>query len=145
MIRIIEKSDREAYLALTEAFYKTPAVDHEIPEENRIRTFEYLMTRPSDAECVMIECDGECAGYALFAKTFSQEAGGVAVWFEEIYIKEEFRGKGLGHEVFEFAEKHFPEARRFRLEVEDENVGAVKLYKSLGFDYLPYKQMIKDK
>ncbi len=145
MIRQIEEKDRDIYLELTREFYTSAAVDHEIDEQNRIDTFNHLMTDTPYAECIIVECDGECAGYALFAKTFSQEAGGLAVWLEEVYIREPFRSRGLGGEIFDWTEKRFPNARRLRLEVEEDNTRAIELYKRRGFEFLPYMQMIKDR
>ena len=145
MIRQIEEKDRDVYLELTREFYTSSAVDHEIDEQNRIDTFNHLMTDTPYAECIIVECDGECAGYALFAKTFSQEAGGLTVWLEEVYIRESFRSRGLGNEIFDWTEKRFPDARRLRLEVEEDNVRAIELYKRRGFVPLPYMQMIKDR
>ena len=46
------------------------------------------------------------AGYGLIAKTFSQEAGGMVYWLEELYILEEYRSKGLGSEYFRYMEEH---------------------------------------
>ena len=83
-------------------------------------------------------------GYALLSKTFSQEVGGRVVWLEEIYLRENSRGKGLGKEFFAFFKQKYAAARRLRLEVEPDNARAEKLYRSLGFEELGYKQMVLD-
>ena len=144
MIRKINKSDKDIWLELTGEFYSSPAVDHSIPEEYRLTTFRELIKGSPYADAVIIECDGEIAGYALFAITFSQEAGGIAVWIEEAYIREAFRSRGLGREMFGYVEREYPFAARFRLEVEDDNTRAIELYTKLGYKNLPYSQMIKD-
>ena len=91
----------------------------------------------------VIESGGRPAGYALLALTFSNEAGGDVVWLDEIYIRPEFQGKGLGNEFFDFFEKEFASAARLRLEVEADNDGAVRLYERRGFRPLEYRQFIK--
>ncbi len=144
MIRLLNENDRELYLELTKEFYSSSAVEHEIAEENRINTFDHLMTDTPYAECVIIEYDGVPVGYALFAITFSQEAGGKTVWIEEAWIRQAYRSHGLGSELFDWAEEHFPDCRRFRLEVEEDNVRAISLYEKRGYTRLPYMQMIKD-
>lgn len=144
MIRKLNEADEALWIELTGEFYSSPAVDHSIPEEYRRTTFRELVKGSPYADAVIIECDGQIAGYALFAITFSQEAGGIAVWIEEVYIREEFRSRGLGHDVFEYVEREYPFAARFRLEVEDDNTRAIKLYSRLGYKNLPYSQMIKD-
>jgi ribosomal protein S18 acetylase RimI-like enzyme len=144
MIRDIKKEDRHLWLELTGEFYSSPAVDHSIPESYRNRTFDELLSHSPYAKGAIVELDGEAVGYVLLAITFSQEAGGKAVWIEEAYIREAFRSKGLGQEIFSWVEGEFPDAARFRLEVEDDNVRAIKLYEKLGYKPLPYGQMIKD-
>ena len=83
------------------------------------------------------------AGYAQIARTYSQEAGGPVVWIEELYVKPGYRGRGIGNAFFDLLEKTYPDAARFRLEVEEENEGAVRLYERRGYRFIPYRQMIK--
>ena len=66
------------------------------------------------------------------------------VWLEELYIRAEFRSRGLGSEFFRQVTEENRDARRFRLEVEPENVRAIALYRRLGYENLPYVQMIRD-
>ena len=57
-----------------------------------------------------------------------------------------FRSKGIGKKFFDFLKDEFKgKIRRIRLEVGDENDGAKRLYKNIGFEYLDYKQMVIDK
>ena len=145
MIRPIEKKDREIYLKMAEIFYNSDAVLSPVPKENFEKTFDLLLAENPYAEGYVFEADSIPCGYALLAKTWSQEAGGLTVWIEEIYVSPEKRGLGLGKEFFSFLEKKYKgTAKRFRLEVEDENEGAVRLYKKLGFEFFPYKQMKKE-
>lgn len=145
MIRPLSPSDREFYLAATEAFYGSDAVIAPIPKEYAERTFNLLTEGSPYAEGYVLEQDGKRAGYALLAKTWSQEAGGLTVWLEEFYVVPEARGRGLGKEFLLFLDaKYKGTARRFRLEVEKENEGAVRLYKAFGFEFFPYDQMKKE-
>ena len=143
MIRKIVEQDRTDYFRLTEEFYRSDAVWHDVPQEYRERTFEELMRSDRYVQAYMLEQDGQTAGYALTAKTYSQEAGGIVIWIDEIYISPEYRGKGLGKEFFVFAETLG--AARLRLEAEPDNERAIVLYRSLGYKELPYLQMIKEK
>ena len=72
-----------------------------------------------------------------------REVGGMVVWIEELYILPGHQGKGLGSAFFAWLEKNVP-AVRYRLEAEPENVRAMSLYKRLGYEVLPYVQMIKE-
>ena len=144
-IRPLTMCDKETYLRMAREFYATDAVLIHIGEEHFLSTFDELMRSDEYAICYIFELDGETVGYSLLAKTYSQEAGGLVLWIEEIYVSPEFRGRGIGKEFFAFLLENKPrDVKRLRLEVERENEGAVKLYRSFGFDFLGYDQMIID-
>ena len=142
-IRKLEESDRGEFLAMSREFYDSGAVLHSIGEECHLRAFEELMRSEVYLECCIIEYKGETAGYGLLNKSFSREAGGRVVWAEELYIRPEFQGRGLGSCFFSWLEKNVP-AARYRLEAEPGNAGAIRLYGRLGYKRLPYIQMVKD-
>lgn len=145
MVRKIKAEDKEIYIKMAHDFYRTSAVDHPVPDSYLEKTFEECMKSSTYAELFILEWEGEIAGYGLIAKTFSQEAGGMVYWLEELYILEAYRSKGLGSEYFRYMEEHKEEGvTRFRLEVEKENERAWKLYKRQGYDWLEYDEMIKD-
>ena len=96
-IRSIEAADREFFIDRCHAFYKTPACDHEIPQQNAERTFELLLHGTPYADCLIAEDEnGQPCAYCLLALTWSNEAGGLCVWLEEIMVDDEQRGKGIG-------------------------------------------------
>ena len=146
MIRKIEKDDKELFLRLTRAFYASPAVLHSVPDSYHTAVFEEMMRSDVYAEgYFLLADDGTVSGYALLAKTYSHEAGGLVVWIEEIYTAPEARGKGLGREFFAFLEKRYGGvARRLRLETEPENERAEALYRRLGFEALGYRPFYKE-
>ncbi len=59
-------------------------------------------------------------------------------------IDPEHRSKGLATEFFEWL-KSDKSIMRLRLEVEDHNKGAMRLYERMGFELLPYLQMVIDR
>ncbi|MBQ3075909.1 MAG: GNAT family N-acetyltransferase [Clostridia bacterium] len=146
MFRPIEEKDREIYLSMTRKFYDSDAVLSPVPTENFARTFDRLIQGSPFADAFIFEESGNAVGYALLARTWSQEAGGEVIWIEEIYLEPSARSKGYGSAFFRFLQEEYaPGAKRFRLEVEKENEGAVALYERLGFEFFPYDQMRKDR
>ena len=143
--RNISLCDREVYLKMASDFYASDAVLIHVGEDHFTRTFDELMRSSVYAECHIFELDSNVVGYSLRAKTFSQEAGGLTVWIDEIYVLPEYRGRGIGSAYLEhLISTRGNELRRLRLEVEEENEGAIRLYRSLGFTELGYGQMIID-
>ena len=72
----------------------------------------------------------------------SQEACGRVLWVDELYIRPQFRGLGLGTAFFKFLEG-CDGYDYIRLEVEKDNHKAMKLYTSLGFKDAEYTSLYK--
>ena len=140
MIRLMTREDKEAVIELMRVFYASPAVlsngSQEIFEndvENCVNDSPYL-------EGYIFEEAGVIQGYGMVAKSFSTEFGKPCMWIEDAYVKEEYRGKGIGSRFLRYVAKKYPEAL-LRLEVEEENERAIHTYKKCGFEVLPYMEM----
>ena len=144
MFRPLTPGDRELYYHYVDLFYHSDAVESPVPRENYDATFNELMRSSDYLRCYIFEQEGAPCGFALLSRTFSQEAGGVSVTIEEIYIDEAQRGKGLATAFFEYL-KAQEDIARLRIEVEDDNEGAKRLYERMGFQLLPYLQMVIDR
>lgn len=144
MFRRITEADRELYYHYVDLFYHTDAVNAPVPEQNYRVTFDEMMRSDTYLRGYLFEYEGTPCGFALLSRTFSQEAGGMSVTIEEIYIDPEFRSRGLATEFFEYL-KSKGDIMRLRLEVEDYNKGAMRLYERMGFELLPYLQMVIDR
>ncbi len=144
MIRRITEADRELYYKYADIFYNSDVVNAPVPKENYKITFDEFMRSDDYVWCYIFECDGVPCGFAMLSRTFSQEAGGISVTVEEIYIDPEYRNRGMGTQFFEFMKENIP-AARYRIEVEEDNEKAKRLYEKMGFEVLPYIQMVIDK
>lgn len=143
-IRKLAPTDRTTYLDFVRQFYHSEAVLHPVSESHFEATFEELMASDTYAECFFFEADNRPVGYALLAKTFSQEAGGLTLWIEELFVLPAYRSCGFGSQFFAFLEEAYPNAKRLRLEVEEDNTRARSLYERKGFAPLPYMQLMKE-
>ncbi len=144
MIREINESDKNEYIEMGENFYCSDAVSHKIPKENFESAFESAINNNPFIKLYILENEGIIAGYATIAVTFTTEGGGKTIWLDELYIKPEYRGKGLGRELIGFL-KSDGSIKRIRLEITPENEKAKKLYISEGFVSCEYKQLIYDR
>ena len=146
MIRKFTAKDRELYIRLADAFYHTAGVLKPIPRAYFERTFDEMMRSDVYAEGYLVVDDltGEPAGYGLLAKTFSQEAGGVVVWMEEGYIRPEYQRRGYGSALIAHMEHAHPEARRFRGEIEPDNIASKTMMGRMGYQPLGYDAYCKD-
>lgn len=143
-IRKLKKQDKELFLDFLNRFYHSEAVLHPTDRELHLNIFNEIIRSEAYLLCYVFELDGENAGYALLSKSFCPEVGGSIIWIEQLYINEEFRGKGIAGEFLSFIEKEFS-PDRIRLEVEEDNANAIRLYRKNGYRFLPYLQMVKDK
>ncbi len=83
------------------------------------------------------EWDGELAGYAIYYPFYSSFQG-PGLFLEDVYVREEFRGKGIGKALMaEVAATALREGLwALRWEVLDWNQPAIDFYKKLGATFL---------
>ena len=141
-IRLMNESDKYEVLQMMRVFYASDAVFTNGSDEIFTNDIDNCINDSPYLEGYIIENSKEIQGYAMLAKSFSTEFGKPCIWIEDIYIKEKYRGSGIGKVFFDYIFKKYTDCI-FRLEVEAENENAVKLYKKCGFDFLPYLEMKK--
>lgn len=138
--------DREAFAVMVKKFYAPPAVLHFPPEEVMMSCFDEACKNNGFVLGYMFEFDEEKAGYAIVSLKFETEVGGLAAWIEELFVEEKFRNAGIGKAFFAYLQNELSgKIKRLRLEVGEENDGAIRLYQKLGFEFLDYRQMVIDK
>lgn len=144
--REFNRTDRDVFFGMVKKFYAPPAVLHFPSDDVMLSAFDAAIDMPEYVKGYLMECGGKPAGYAMVSLKFETEVGGIAAWIEELFVEEEFRGCGIGSRFFEFlAEELKGKIKRIRLEVGEDNLDAIRLYKRLGFEFLDYRQMTIDK
>ena len=144
--RDLTPEDRDLVVPMVQAFYRSDAVDHPVDAAILERSFQDAAS-PAEPllRGLLIQWEDKPAGYMYLTQCYSAEVGGRCVFLEEIFLKEEYRRRGLGAQVMAWLEGEYPAARRFRLEVTRANQGAVSLYQKAGYTFLRYEQMVLDK
>ena len=142
IIRGMEEKDKSHVIEMMRVFYASPAVLSNGSEEIFEADIDNCIGECPYIEGYVFENTDDIQGYAMVAKSFSTEFGKLCIWIEEIYIKDECRGLGIGSLFLNFIERKYPNSV-FRLEVEIENERAVNLYNKCGYEILSYMEMKK--
>ena len=106
---------------------------------------ENLFGKRRYAEVIIAELDKVPAGQALFFHNFSTFLGKPGIYLEDLYVKPEFRGNGVGKgllkKIIETAKER--DCGRVEWVVLDWNTPAIEFYKKLGAeemkDWLVYR------
>jgi GNAT superfamily N-acetyltransferase len=80
------------------------------------------------------EYGGESAGFSLWFYTFSSFRGRHGIWVEDLYVRKNFRGKGIGGALLANIARRCVEEKLGRLEwsVLDWNENAIRFYEAAG-------------
>lgn len=131
-IRLAERED----VGLVLRFIKELA-DYEKLLSEVVATEEILMETIFErraAEVVIAELDGEPVGFALFFHNFSTFLGRPGLYLEDLYVRPEIRGKGIGKLLLSYLAKLALDrgCGRFEWWCLDWNTPSIDFYKSIG-------------
>ncbi len=143
IVKMTEEYKEEVF-GMMRMFYDSPALIHKSSDRVLMRDIEDCISDNPFIEGYVFKEGEEVIGYSMVAMNYTTEYGGLCVWVEDLYLKEKYRNKGLSTEFFEFIEKNYSNAVRFKLEVEKENERAVASYKKNGYEVSDYFQMTKE-
>ena len=141
-IRMMRREDQSSVMEMMREFYASPAVWSNVSEEIFANDIENCVNDSPYLEGYIMEDGNDIQGYAMVAKSFSTEFGKPCIWIEDLYLKEMYRGLGMGKMLLTFITEKYTDCI-FRLEVEEENGRSVALYEKSGFSVLPYMEMKK--
>ncbi len=129
-----EPSQVDRVVALMREFYASEQIAFD--ERSARASFSKLLATPA-LGVIRIISEGETvAGYFVLTFGFSFEFGGRLAWIDELYVRREFRRRGIGRQVLATAEDmcRAEGISALRLEVNRENVTAERLYRGFGFE-----------
>ncbi len=145
----LEKSQFDSIIEMMQDFY---AIDnYPIDIEVSKKLFEeFVLDEKLGKAFLIYQSDEvgiyEIVGYVILAFFFSFEYKGRTAFLDELYIKENFRGKGIGKQTIDFIKKQASNQniKLIYLEVENHNQNAQKLY--LANDFVVHnRKLLKHK
>jgi GNAT superfamily N-acetyltransferase len=131
-LRFAQETDAELILELIRALAEFEKLSHEMVAD--VDTLRRSLFGRRVAEVLIAEYGEAPAGFALFFHNFSTFLAKPGIYLEDLFIRPEFRGKGIGREMLAFLAKLAVERDCGRLEwaVLHWNRRAIDFYRRLG-------------
>lgn len=132
-LRPATRADVPTILGLIEAL-----AEYEKLRSSCVATIEmlerHLFGEHPRAEVVLAEWEGTVAGFALFFHTFSTFQGKPGIYLEDLYVKPELRGNGIGKALVVHLARLavLRDCGRLEWNVLNWNAPSIDFYKSLG-------------
>jgi GNAT superfamily N-acetyltransferase len=132
-IRYAEAADVERMMPLVREFY---VYEKLVLDEARYRDLALeLIANEALGRLLVMESENELIGYAVIGFGFSLEFGGRDALLDEFYLRETFRGQGIGTQLIAVVEEmcRAKGIRALHLEADYVNGRVHEFYKRLGF------------
>jgi GNAT superfamily N-acetyltransferase len=132
-IRAATEEDVPLILSFIEELAGYERLSHEVSATEELLLFHLFGERRTAETVIGCHAD-EPAGFALFFHNFSTFLGRPGIYLEDLYVKPEFRGRGIGRAMLVYIAGLAKERDCGRLEwsVLDWNEPAIKLYRGIG-------------
>jgi GNAT superfamily N-acetyltransferase len=133
MISPATETDIPIILSLIRGLAEYEKLSHEVVATEAL-LLEHLFGPRPVAEVRIARLDETVAGFALYFHNFSTFLGRPGIYLEDIFVRPEFRGRGVGRALLKEVARVAAERKCGRLEwsVLDWNEPAIKFYQSLG-------------
>jgi ribosomal protein S18 acetylase RimI-like enzyme len=130
----VTPADRAVLEELVRDYYAFDG--HEFDAAEQGPALDRICAGEPNARAFIIREGGTVAGYLVLSIGFSVEYGGTDGFIDELHLVEAFRGRGLGRQVMDVAERAAKQAgiRYLHLEVELHNERARRLYDARGYE-----------
>ncbi len=133
IIRPATRDDVPLILQFIKELAEYEKLAHEVVATEELLTETLFGAKPG-AEVVLAYADGKAVGFALFFHNFSTFLGRPGLYLEDLYVKSEMRGSGIGRKILAYL-AHLAKQRncgRFEWWVLDWNKPAIDFYRKLG-------------
>jgi GNAT superfamily N-acetyltransferase len=132
-ISVATAADVPLILDLIRGIAEYEKLSHEVVATEALLR-EHLFGPNPKAEVRIARIGGQAVGFALFFHNFSTFVGRPGIYLEDLFVRPEFRGKGVGRALLRELARIATERKCGRLEwsVLDWNEPAIRFYESLG-------------
>jgi diamine N-acetyltransferase len=136
-IRAARPSDSALIFALVRELAEYEKLTHEVDASEAQIAAALFSERPS-IHCDIAEWNGAPAGFALWFSNFSTFRGRPGIYLEDIFVRPEFRQRGIGKALLKWLAQRCRDENwaRFEWAVLDWNAPAIAFYKSIGAEIL---------
>lgn len=133
ILRQAEQPDVEIILELIGELARYEKLENEVVA-TRIGLERAMFGPQAFVEVLLAELDDTVAGFALFFPNFSTFLGRPGIYLEDLYVREEYRGRGIGQSLLIAVARVAGDRSCGRLEwsVLDWNVDAMRFYQRLN-------------
>ena len=113
--------------------YREDPSTKQISDKKISKTFRKLRDKPDKGKIVIFEDEKELVGYAILIPYWSNEYGGNILHIDELYVKADYRDRGVATSFLKQLVRRNHDAVALQLEVTPSNTRALNYYQKLGF------------
>lgn len=115
-------------------YYREDHPEQEMRDEQIQRTLDELHQHPEKGAVTVLLQGSELVGYAILIYFWSNELGGNIVNVDELFVKKDYRGRGIGGDFLRsLIQSRFHDCVGLELCTTHQNERARQLYAQIGF------------
>ena len=139
----VTAADLDTLVPLMRAYYEFDGIPFEAARARN--AVMGLIQNDALGKAWLIIQGNEVAGYVVITYDYGLESGGREAFIDELYLKADYRGQGIGRTTIRFLEQFCASVgvRTLLLGVEPENTEAQAFYQVVGFEDRRLRMMTK--
>ncbi len=132
IIRALENRDLKKFIGLCELHAKFEQTDFVATE--KLKRLEIMLEATFDWKVLVVEIDHKLVGYCSVIKQFSTWDADHYLYLDCLFIKEKYRGSGIGHRLMSEIKKIARDfgCKQIQWQTPNFNKNAIGFYEKLG-------------